>query len=542
MALTPEPKTVLKRAYTHYPIRVAHLNITDPQSYRAFIDNSIASLANHRSSEHASLENKEYQTALKPPPIDVWLRIAQGFQLNEHQHKNVQAYIHWYSNKQDYLDRLAERARPYLHYIVEAIEERGMPTEIALLPIVESAFQPFAYSPGRAAGIWQFIPSTGKHYGLKQNWWYDGRRDVYRSTQAALDYLEKLNKQFDGDWLLALAAYNTGENNVLRAIKKNKRLGKPTDFWSLSLPRETRGYVPKLLGIANVLAHADSYSVRFKPIPNEPYWDKATIDSQLDLAKAAEFAGISIEEIYRLNPGLNHWATPPGKFDLMLPIDRVEQFKEKFASTPRAERVAWRRHTIKRGETLSQIARRYNTSVATLKDFNQLRNSRIRAGKAIIVPVAAQEIPQYALSELQRKLDLLNQYTPPEKRKITIKVRSGDTLWDISRQYNVRVNQLISWNKLSPKDPLRIGKKIIIWKPRAHKNKKTTSIMATSTRNKQAIQKVIYTVRRGDSLARISKNFKIKITQLKQWNTIGKYIHPGQKLTLYVDITRQAES
>ncbi|RMH17444.1 MAG: LysM peptidoglycan-binding domain-containing protein [Gammaproteobacteria bacterium] len=469
-------------------------------------------------------------------PVDLWARIVDDYQLDVDTHPSVQPYIRWYARKQSYLDRVADRARPYLYDIVTEIESRNMPGEIALLPIVESAFQPFAYSPGRAAGIWQFIPATGRHFGLKQNWWYDGRRDVYRSTRAALDYLQQLHQQFEGDWLLALAAYNTGAYNVTRAIRKNRKKGKPTDFWSLSLPAETRGYVPKLLAIAYVLKHADKVGVHFNPIPNQPYWKTVKLDSQLDLAKAAEFAGVSIEEIYRLNPGLNRWATPPGAFELLLPADRISAFKEKLEKTPSSMRLSWKRHVIKRGESLGLIAKKYHTSISQLKELNQLRSNRIRAGHALIVPVAAKSMQQYTLSEIQRKLDLLNRPANSQRFKIIHTVKSGDSLWEIARTHHVKVETLARWNNFSPRDPLRIGQKLIIWKKYSAKQTGANHLV------NQRIRKVTYTVRKGDSLARISKNFKIGVAQIKSWNRIGKYIHPGQKLTLFVDVTRQSES
>lgn len=469
-------------------------------------------------------------------PVDLWARIIDSYQLDATARSTVQPYIRWYARKQSYLDRVADRARPYLYDIINEIELRDLPGEIALLPIVESAFQPFAYSPGRAAGIWQFIPATGRHFGLKQNWWYDGRRDVYRSTRAALDYLQQLHQQFDGDWLLALAAYNTGAYNVSRAIRKNRKMGKPTDFWSLSLPAETRGYVPKLLAIAYVLKHADELGVHFNPIPNQPYWGTVKLDSQLDLAKAAEFAGVSIEEIYRLNPGLNHWATPPGTFELLLPVDRVQAFKKKYENTPASLRLSWKRHVIKKGESLGLIAKRYHTSIRQLKEFNGLRSSRIRAGHALIVPVAAKAMQQYTLSELQRKLDLLSRPGNDQRFKIIHTIKPGDSLWEIAKDHHVRVETLARWNKLSPRDPLRIGQKLVIWKKAGIKHPENRHITT------QHIRKIIYTVRKGDSLAKISNNFKIRVAQLKSWNQIGKYIHPGQKLTLFVDVTRQSES
>ncbi|MEJ2382242.1 MAG: transglycosylase SLT domain-containing protein [Gammaproteobacteria bacterium] len=267
------------------------------------------------------------QAAAPPPPQTVWQRLRRGFRLPDYDNPRVRTQLQWYANHQEYLKRVMDRAEPFLYMITQQVEKRGMPSEIALLPVVESAFQPFAYSHGRAAGIWQFIPSTGRLYGLKQNWWYDGRRDVVASTDAALDYLDKLDKQFNGDWLLALAAYNSGEGTVASAVARNRRRHIPTDFWSLRLPQETESYAPKLLAIAAIIKNPQKYGIQLKPIPNKPQVALVDVGSQIDLALAADMAGISIEEMYRLNPGFNRWATDPrGPYRLLVPVDKKERF------------------------------------------------------------------------------------------------------------------------------------------------------------------------------------------------------------------------
>ncbi len=257
------------------------------------------------------------------PNTDLWQRIRDGYGIPESKplHTATQKQLNWFIKHPDYIDRVVERARPYLHYIVDQLEQRNMPMEIALLPVVESGFQPFAYSHGRAAGIWQFIPGTGRLYGLKQNWWYDGRRDVIASTGAALDYLEKLYGDF-GDWQLALAAYNSGEGTVGRAIKRNKKAGKATDFWSLDLPRETSAYVPKLIAVAELVKRPAHYNITLSPIDDSPFLAVVDVGSQIDLALAAQLAEISTDEMYQLNPGFNQWATTPdGPHRLVVPLE-----------------------------------------------------------------------------------------------------------------------------------------------------------------------------------------------------------------------------
>lgn len=258
-----------------------------------------------------------------PPPApieDVWTRISNQFAFDIPDNNRVTLQRNWYLKHPEYMARVVNRARPFLFYITEEIEKRNMPLEIALLPIVESAFDPFAYSHGRAAGMWQFIPGTAKRFGIRQTWWYDGRRDVIASTQGALDYLTYLNEMFDGNWLHALAAYNSGEGRVLRAIKRAKAAGQKTDFWSLDLPRETRAYVPKLLALADILKKRDDYAFAWPAVDNIEAVKVVDIGSQVDLAFAAELADMKLEALHALNPGFNRWATDPdGPHHLLLP-------------------------------------------------------------------------------------------------------------------------------------------------------------------------------------------------------------------------------
>ncbi len=283
-----------------------------------------------------------------PEKADLWHRARTRFVLNlEDDRPSLTRETEWYQRNQQYMDRVSDRARLYLHHIVTEVERRDLPGELAMLPVVESAYQPFAYSPARASGIWQFIPSTGRLYGLRYSWWYDGRRDVVESTRAALDYLEKLHAEFSGDWLLALAAYNSGEGNVRKAIRRNRRAGKPVDFWSLKLPRETRSYVPRLLAVSAIVADPDHYGLTLKPIPDDPYFAAAQLDGQIDRALAAEMAEVSLEELYLLNPGFSRWATDPdGPHQLLLPVSSVPDFEQRLAELPADQRIRWHRHVI----------------------------------------------------------------------------------------------------------------------------------------------------------------------------------------------------
>ena len=461
---------------------------------------------------------------------DIWLRIKDNLSLDRHLNQpSVQDKLAWYKRNQDYLDRVADRANPYLYFIVEEIEKRGLPMELALLPIVESAYHPFAYSPSKASGIWQFIPGTGKQYGLKQNWWYDGRRDIVAATHAALDYLEKLQREFKGDWLHALAAYNTGERNVARSIKRNKNQGKKQDFWSLRLPRETRGYVPSLLAVAELVANPTGNNVNWKPINNQPYFAEIDVGEQLDIAVATTLAEMDIDSFYTLNPGFNRWATDPdGPHKLLVPVDKQQSFEEKLANLPEADRVRWKRHIIRRGESLSVIADRYRTSVATLKKANGLRNNLIRTGHSLLIPSSKQPLEFYTLSLDSRRYRGLKRDGNGQKYLYT--VRRGDTLWDIGRQYGVSIAQLTRWNGISSRNYLQPGQKLSLW---FDENKGKVQNASLKVDRDTPIT-INYTVKKGDSLWLISRRFGTTVAQLLKWNNLNKdsYLQPGQKLIL----------
>ncbi len=471
---------------------------------------------------------------------DLWDRIRAGFKMEDREHPRIDQQLKWFANNQEYMDRVAERATPYMHYIVETLEANDVPLEMALLPIVESAFKPFAYSHGRASGIWQFIPSTGKLYGLKQDWWYDGRRDVYASTQAAVKLLSNLAKEFDGDWMLALAAYNSGSGNVRRAIAYNRKRGKSTDFFELRLPTETKSYVPKLLALKKLLADPAKYNISFAPIIDEPYFAHVDMDSQIDLALAAELAQLELDTLYMLNPGYNRWATSPnGANHLLLPLENVEAFRTNLEDYPPEKRMQWIRHQIKSGETISTIADKYHVSPDTIKRINQMSSNRLRAGRSLTIPVASKSLSTYTLSAGQRQKQ--TQSTPHRGGiKITYTVRSGDTLWDIAQQHSVGVRTLAKWNGMAPRDPLSIGQQLVIWSNKSKAETQTGEfIQVSAPPQRDMTQRIGYRVRKGDSLARIASKFKVSVNELLSWNkklSKSQYLQPGQHVVVYVDV------
>ncbi len=475
-----------------------------------------------------------------PYPDDLWARVRAGFAMDGVDHERTAAELAYYKRHPVFLDRVSERATPYLYHIVSEVEARGMPMEIALLPVVESAFQPFAYSHGRAAGIWQFIPGTGRHFGLKQTWWYDGRRDIIASTEAALTYLERLNNMFDGDWQLALAAYNAGEGTVMRAIRRNQAEGLPTDYWSLRLPQETRQYVPRLLAIRELVDAPDEHGMAMRSIPNQPYLEVVEVGSQIDLALAADLADLTIDELYLLNPGFNRWATDPeGPHRLVVPIDNAEVFAGNLESIPPAERVQWARHRVEPGQTLGQIARRYNTTVSVLQETNNINGHVIRAGSHLIVPTSSRPSQQYALSADQRLTR--NQNRSRNGNRVEHRVQRGDTFWGLSRRYGVGVRQIAQWNNMAPADTLRPGQTLVIWASDSNGRQAGNNGPA---QGQPIVQRVRYTVRQGDSLYRIAQRFRVSVDDLRAWNNLSgqRYLQPGQQLTLHVDVRNQSGS
>mgnify|MGYP000436356560 CR=1 FL=1 len=466
---------------------------------------------------------------------DVWQRIRGQLNFNIPENRRITSQRDWFVKHPAYLNRVAKRAEPFLYYIVQELEANNMPLEIALLPIVESAFDPFAYSHGRASGMWQFVPGTGKRFGMKQNWWYDGRRDVVASTQGAIKYLKYLNKFFDGDWMLALAAYNSGEGRVQRAVRNNKKKNKPTDFWSLDLPKETRAYVPKLLALADIVKRNDELKIKLHKIENKAVLTHVDIGSQLDLAKAAELADLSLTELQRLNPGFNRWATDPdGPHYLLLPNHKVDAFQNKLSALEKNERLAWQRYKIKNGDSLGVIARKFNTEIDLIKQINKVKGNQIRAGKFLLIPVATASLDSYILSQDQRLAKTQNRQLAGEKH--THIVKRGDTLWDLSQSYNVSTRSIAKWNGMAPRDTIKPGQKLVIWQKQSLKNLAKNQVAPSE----QAIMRnITYRVRKGDSFARIADKFNVTITDIERWNSLkrSKYLQPGQKLKLSVDVT-----
>ncbi len=378
-----------------------------------------------------------------PPPVgDMWERIVAGYAIPDIEGPLVEKWEQWYAQRPDYVARMVERSRRYLYHIVTEVSTRKMPLEIALLPMVESAYNPVAQSVARAAGIWQFIPSTGKHYGLEQNFWIDSRRDVVAATDKALEYLTKLHDDFD-DWQLALAGYNWGEGNVARAIAKNKAKGQPTNYESLAMPVETRNYLPKLQAVKNIVRDPEKYGLALADIPDAPFFTVVKTTRKIDTKRAAEIAEISLDDFLALNPQHNRPVIAGAdEQSILLPIDNAEIFAAKLELTDQPL-VSWQAYRLKASETLPQVATRYGMSVETLRAVNGIGSrSRVPVGHPLLVP--AQEPSREAAETLSQAVFT----TVPAGRTFYYVVRRGDTLNAVAARYGVTTQEIKSWNGL----------------------------------------------------------------------------------------------
>ena len=410
---------------------------------------------------------------LSRPADDLWDRIRAGFAMEDLDSPLVGVRERWYASQPDYLMRMVERSKLYLYYIVEEVERRGMPTEIALLPMVESAFNPMAYSRSHASGLWQFIPSTGKKHQLTQNWWADERRDVIASTNAALDYLQALYDLY-GDWHLALASYNFGENGVARAIERNRAKGLPTDYLSLKMPPETRGYVPKLQALKNIVANPQAFGVTLEPIPNEPYFATVPTPAAIDIRLAARFAEMSVDELIALNPAINRpMISGPHTQSLVLPADRLDNFQRNLEAYDQPL-TSWQPYTMKHGDTLDRLAAKHGIAVSKLKLANGISSkTRVKPGFELLLPAQGSGVGAEPLPAVFRQPVI-----PPRHGGGAIHiVRRGETLYGIARRYHVSTDSLLRWNHVGV---LTTGQRLVIYRTSGKHRKPATSIKVSS--------------------------------------------------------------
>lgn len=463
----------------------------------------------------------------------VWTRVRDGFKIPNMENSVVDENLAKYSKRPDYLQRMANRSQKYLYHIIEEVTARGMPTEIALLPFVESAFVTNAKSRVKAAGLWQFMPATGKHYELDQTMWKDERYDVLQSTAAALTYLQRLHDEFD-DWPLAFAAYNWGEGNVRRAIKRNQSLGLPTDYMSLKMPAETRNYYPKLQAIKNIVQNPNDYGIKLPTIYNEPFFVQICKDQDIDVKRAAKLAGMSHEEFSTLNPSFNRPVIVAShNHSMLMPTDKLDQFIENLVAyrTSGKPLSSWTTYRVQPEDTVAAIARKAHMTEAALREANQIpAGRRIKPGSLVLVSKSSGlgNAEDISSDTIDASFALAQDY-----RRVTYRVRRGDNMRSVARRLGVSPATIMKSNGLRSQR-LRVGQTLRVNVPIV--TRQTTTSRPTTTRSTPdtpVASTKFYVVRKGDTLYSIANRYGITASALRNANNIsGNNISVGQRLTI----------
>lgn len=497
---------------------------------------------------------------------NLWDVLREEFSLPHYEnHPAVREKIRWFLNNQEFLARSASRAAPYLYYILQQVKKRHLPAELVLLPIIESGYNPYSLSNMGAAGIWQLMPGTASGLGVKRNGWYDGRRDIIASTRAALSYLAYLQSFFEGNWLYAIAAYNTGEGNVLSAIKRNIRDGEDTDFWSLPVAQQTKDYVPSLLALAVILSNPDRYPISLPPVRNAPYLAQVDVGKSISIKYASTLAGVAHKKLMQLNSAYNQGNTEhKGPYKLILPIENVEQFSENLSQSPVADHsINWQHYRVRAGDTLASVANKFDVSVSELRKLNQLSNNNISKGTNLIIPSSSgfQVAPYDHTIETERdenRNEIFAQTTtpaPPAKTEpyrrmrepaiartvaTTSKryelqpgdtiymTRKNDTIESIAKRFKISRKQLIATNQISSKK-IKSGKQIII---PTHEIASSVKTINKNTRH-VAPGDTIYMVRRNDTIEKISKKFHTTPSVIRVANVLNNNtVREGDRLLI----------
>ncbi|HBN73519.1 MAG TPA: lytic transglycosylase [Sutterella sp.] len=471
--------------------------------------------------EALDIENEDAVIEVDSYTGDVWERIRKGFRMPTLTGRRVTTQLRIHERMPQYIERMAQRSSKYLYHIVEEVEKRNLPTELALLPFVESAFQPEALSYAKASGLWQFTAATGNIYSLQQNLWKDDRRDVLESTRAALDYLEKLYAQF-GDWQLALAAYNWGEGSVARAIRRAKARGLPADYSHLRMPRETANYVPKLEAIKRIVLNPEKYGIKLPEIDNEPYFVQLTKQRDISVETAADLAEMDPDEFRQLNPGFNLPVIVANhNSSFLLPLENLDVFLDNLASWVDTGKPlsSWKLHQVEAGETTPSIAVLYNMTEEELLRINHIPKGRkVLAGSALLVAAAPTDTEDIELDALQARLAL----SAPEVRRVVYRVRKGDTVSSIADKYGISQASIRKTNRLRT-SMIRVGQRLVLTIP--PKAKRTRRI-ATAKHN-------THVVHRGQTLYEIAKQYKTSIANLRKLNDLDSVrIYAGQQLRI----------
>lgn len=444
---------------------------------------------------------------------DLWTYVGNGISTKIPQNSRVKQERERYTKNKNYLPKIANRAEPYMYWIVDQIQQRDMPIEIALLPIIESEFNPHAVSSAKAAGIWQIVPTTGLYYGLKQDEWYDGRQDPIASTKAALDLLQRLNVMFEGDWLLTIAAYNSGEGRVLNAIKENRAKGRKTDFWSLSLPQETSVYVPRLLALIDVMKNQKKYGIIFPKTNPKRALDQLDVGQQVELNQVAKMTGLPVSRVKSFNAGYKHQITPPsGPHKIAVPKSHRPILQQALAQQ-KTPFISQTEYTVKDGDNLDNIAQRHNSDRHAIIALNRLDGETAQAGSSISIPTYSNEV-----IESLTKSRAANEKQKTSVRKVKYTVVSGDSLSVIAKKLGVKTSDLKKWNKL---------------KSDALKPKQTLIYFIDFKKAK----KITYSVRNGDTMTSVAQKYGLDINDVVSWNSKISDVHRlsmGDELTLYV--------
>lgn len=417
------------------------------------------------------------------PRADLWSRVRSGFGIPDLDNDLVRAREEWYATRPDYVDRMTQRGSRYLFHIVEEVSRRKMPTELALLPFIESAFNPEALSSAKASGIWQFMPATGKDFALKQNIFRDDRRSVLASTRAALDYLQRLYGMF-GDWHLALAAYNWGEGNVRRAIHRNRSAGLPTDYVNLKMPQETQNYVPKLQAVKNIVMNPGLFGLRLPPLENHPYFLSVPIDRDIDVELAARLAQMSVAEFKALNPQMNKpLILAAGTPQILLPYDNANSFVQNLAKH-RGAMASWTAWVAPKTIRTIDAAKQWQWTETALREINRIPPKMlIKAGSTLLVPRQSQSPDRVAEHIVDNALIALAP-EPPPLRRLVVRTQAKDTLTGIAHRYQVQAEQIIEWNKIPPKKPLKAQQTLVIYVPHSFKLPQTTARSPSNQRQR----------------------------------------------------------
>ena len=467
---------------------------------------------------------------------DLWRRLGEGFTLNaipQHRVTNPMARLRY---GKSVIEKASSESEPYLHFIVQELEARKLPYELALIPLIESAYNPAAGSRNGPTGLWQLVPSTGQRFGLQQSSWYDGRRDVVASTRAALHYFEQLRDEFDGDWLLAIAAYNCGERTIAQAVERNRQRGRPADFWSVGVPRGARSYVERLLAVSAVLSDPSAYGVTPATVRDRPYFDIADVGPNLPLSQVAAASGLAADDFRAMNPAFLQQTTVAGATqvlvahghgdDVSLALSAVSDELRRLPKLPVATTVAdastadgaRREHTVRAGESLSVIAARAGVSVRALRDLNRSISNQLRLGQVLRLPDSGKRVAS------------ANSSAKAAPSMATHVVTSGDNLWDIARHYHVSPEALAQANGITPRTVLKLGQKLRLPTVTANRAVPDNLNLAANDAEEQH-----YQVRAGDSLWTISRRFNVSVDALMKWNRLpaaAGALQPGQRLVV----------